>query len=96
MINFDSIWNAFLPIIKFMLGLWDFINTGVYDAFYELWSSVNPLHDLFKPIYDFLYVNTGVAEFLNQFTILEMTLGGGLAVVLILAIIGFFTDKIGL
>ena len=96
MLTFDDIWIVFLPIIKFFWGLWDFFNTGVYDAFENLFETINPLAFIFSPIREFIFEQSGFAGWLNQFTVLEMTLGGGLIIVIILSIFGFFTDKVGL
>lgn len=96
MISLQSIWELFLPVIKFFLGIWDFLNTGVYDAWSNLITRIPILGELYKPIVEIISKYTGFDEFLNQFTVFTITFVGGLSLIIILTIVGFFTDKVGL
>lgn len=96
LITLEDIWNLFLPVIKFLLDFWNFLNTGVYTAWSNLLSKIPVLGKIYKPIVDFIAEYTGFDEFLNQFTVFSITFVGGLSIVIILTIVGFFTDKVGL
>lgn len=96
MVTLAEIWEKFIPVYRFFANLWDWLNRGVWDNWLEL-SDTIPLIDKFmKPILDFIGNNTGIDEWLNQYSMLTFTTGAGLTLVLVVAIIGWVGDKFGL
>lgn len=94
--SFQDLFNAFKPVIQFLQDTWSFLNTGVYDAYTDLIIDVPIVGTLFKPITDLIEDATTLDEFFNNYTVLTVSLASGLSLVLILTIVGFFTDKVGL
>lgn len=96
MITLSDIWEKFSPIFQFFAGLWDWLNRGVWDNWLIASNNI-PLINLFmKPVLDFIANNTGIDEWLNQYSMLTFTTGAGLTLVLVVTIIGWVGDKFGL
>lgn len=96
MVTLSDIWEKFMPIYQFFAGLWDWLNQGVWANWLNASNNI-PLVNLFiKPIIDFIANNTGIDEWLNQFSMLTFTTGAGLTLVLVVTIIGWVGDKFGL
>lgn len=95
MITLSDIWDKFLPIIQFLSGLWDWLNLGIWTAYIDMLDDV-PLLGKFHVWFNTRVADlTGIDEFLEQYTMLTFCLGSGLALVIILSIIGFIGDKFG-
>ena len=95
-ISIKDVLDVFMPVFKVFSDLWKFFQTGVYTAYMDVVESVPILGEWWDFVGQILENNTGIDEWLNQFTILEFTIGGGIFITIVITMIGWITDKVGL
>lgn len=99
--TFQDLFNTFKPIIQFLSGAWEWFNRGVWDAYIDVlemleFGGVNIFATFTGWIADVFANITNLDEWLNQYTMLTFSLGSGILIVIVITIIGWVGDKVGL
>lgn len=96
MFNIQELFYVFKPIVMAFDGIWSFLNQGMWDAISNAQSHFPFMGKVIKWFVDIVAGITGLDEWLNQFTVLNFSIGSGLVIIIIVTIIGWLGDKVGL
>lgn len=96
MFDIQEFFNVFKPILMALSDIWDFLNLGVWDAYFYIQDSVPLLGTFWKWFGGLIGDILGIDVWLNQFTVLNFSIGSGIIIIIIVTIIGWLGDKVGL
>lgn len=94
--NGSTLVELYGKLYQALIGLWNFFSMPFYDALLEYQDRVPLLGPIWRWFAELVGNVTGISSWLNQFNLITFMLGAGVVSIIIIWVVKFLGDAIGL